>query len=377
MNILHVAPSVDPRFGGPSHALVGFVRAAEAVGCRATIAAPGSAGDGTTWIGSHLPGVDIHLTGGSGRLWETVGPLAARADVVHVHGTLNLASSVGMWRTIRANRPVIVRPFGTLSRYTFGRRRRALKRAYHALLDAPALRRAAAIHFTTDSERDDALRWEAIRADRCFVIPPPWTASGLPVDHARRSASSGATVVYLSRLDPKKGLETLLDAWPAVTRAHQAARLVIAGDGAPEYRRALENRVARLGLTDTVQFLGFVAGEAKRRLLAEADIFTLPSRHENFGIAVIEAIAAGLPAIVSSGVGLASWVRDKGLGLVVPEDDPASLAEGLARALRDQSLRARCAHDGPLAVSNSFGPAVVGPALHHMYASAINGGPRL
>jgi glycosyltransferase involved in cell wall biosynthesis len=107
--------------------------------------------------------------------------------------------------------------------------------------------------------------------------------------------TSGDDVVFLGRLEQEqKGLDLLLDAYARVAR-HIGGQLLIAGDG-PD-RRKLERRVARLGITDRVRFLGRVSGTAKYELLARARLVVMPSRFETFGIVAIEALACGTPVL--------------------------------------------------------------------------------
>jgi glycosyltransferase involved in cell wall biosynthesis len=174
-------------------------------------------------------------------------------------------------------------------------------------------------------------------------------------------------VLFLSRLHPKKGVELLLEAWPSVRRVRPGARLVIAGAGEPRYMASL--RRAAGGGVGGIEFVGFVAGEAKAACLAGADVFVLPSFNENFGIAVLEAVAAGLPVVVSPGVQLGPWVESRAVGRVTART-PEALALAIDGALRDAALRARVAQCGAEFVVEDFGPARVAPALLSMYASA-------
>ena len=108
----------------------------------------------------------------------------------------------------------------------------------------------------------------------------------------------------------------LLDA-VASLRTNGGVRLPldVAGGGDAMQRQELQERARRLGIEQDVRFLGFVHGEAKARLLAESDVFVLPSYHENFGVAAVEAMAAGLPALVSDGVALADEIQVAGAGM--------------------------------------------------------------
>ena len=172
-------------------------------------------------------------------------------------------------------------------------------------------------------------------------------------------------MLFLSRLHEKKNVPMLLRALASVRSSGRNVELTIAGDGDPKYRADLAAMTVQLGLTDHVRFVGHVDGEEKRRVLARADCFVLPSAHENFGIAVAEALAAGLPVIVTPGVALAPNVAAAGAGLVAEATDdgvaatlawaadhPATLVEMGQRAWRlartDLSWETTCARLGDL-----------------------------
>jgi glycosyltransferase involved in cell wall biosynthesis len=259
-----------------------------------------------------------------------------------------------------------IRPFGTTSRYTFTHRRGALKRAYSAILDRANLRRAGAIHFTTVDERDESA-WQGIPwGDRAFIIPPPWLAS---LDSkVKEVRSDRRTILFLSRLHPKKHVELLLDAWPLIQRRAPDAQLLVAGDGDQVYVRELRARAEQLG--SSVRFLGYVEGEAKRKLLADADLFVLPSLHENFGIAVLEAVASGLPVVVTPEVQLSHFIEEHSLGLVT-QRSPEALAGAIVSALGDNELNDRCRDQGAALVAQHFSLQTVGERLLEMYRFAI------
>jgi len=364
-------PDLRRAYGGPVEALIGFAAASgpEAI---LTVVGPSTDAAETAWLAAQMPGADL-TTASRFAVPGLVGRLASAADVVHVHGLLNAVSSLGAGAALARDRPVVIGPFGTMSRYTFTHRRALAKRLYFRALDAPHLRRAAAVHFTTPAERDEAA-WHGLDlGDRAHVVPPPFRGrpvergSGPPRDTAGRDAGSGPTVLFLGRLHPKKGLELLLEAWPAVRRVHPAARLVIAGSGTARYVAGLEAAAAATGAS--VTFAGFVAGDAKRAMLADADLFVLPSHHENFGIAVLEAVAAGVPVVVSQGVQLAPWIASRSVGHVAARE-PDALASAITATLGDAGLGARVSACGATMVADDFGPARVGPALLAMYRDA-------
>lgn len=370
MNLLHVMPSVARSFGGPTQSLVGYVAAARAAGMRVTVAAPACAGVDQRWLEVQLGDADLRLFPGISRgtfmaspaLVEWVKRHARDFDVAHVHGLLNLVSSLSARAAEARGIPVVVRPFGTLSRYTFAHRRGWLKRGYFQAIDRPNLRRARGLHFTTDEERDEA-GWHGLDLEtRSFVVPPPLHL----VAQARQEPTTD--VLFLSRLHPIKNIETLLSAWSRVVRERPGLRLTIAGDGESGYVAQLRAQAAGLG--ESVVFAGFVQGEEKARLLATSRLFVLPSFHENFGVAVIEALAAGLPVVISRDVQLAAFVERHALGRVVKADSEP-LAEALLASLDDDALIARCRQDGRRLVADSFSPDAVGQQLRAMYEHVL------
>lgn len=154
-------------------------------------------------------------------------------------------------------------------------------------------------------------------------------------DRAVRQAGEGH-VVSVGRLDPQKDFPTLLRAWKTVEEHCPHAHLTIAGSGSEEERlRAL---AAALQL-ERAQFVGFVNDIPK--LLREADLYAQPSAWEGFGLAVAEAMAAGLPPVVSDADSLPEIVTHEKTGWVVPKGNAAALAAALIKLLTDPAQAAR------------------------------------
>jgi len=122
--------------------------------------------------------------------------------------------------------------------------------------------------------------------------------------------------LFLSRIDAKKGLQLLISAFNNARNICPEALLVIAGDGPTELVNALRQHAARLGLTNAIIWVGFLQGNEKWEAIADADAFVLSSYSENFGVAVVEAMALGIPVIVSDQVGISSVIQSAGAGIV-------------------------------------------------------------
>jgi glycosyltransferase involved in cell wall biosynthesis len=231
------------------------------------------------------------------------------------------------------------------------------------------LNSAAGIHFTTTAERDLAadLGYSASSS----VIPNgiAWKSFQLPNE---RTPSSGgeppSRVLYLGRLSHKKGLDVLIAALAHLRRQGTDASLVIAGPDDENLTPSLMTLAETLGISGAVQFTGLLAAEDRLAVLASARVWALPSRTENFGTAVIEAMAAGVPVVISPEVNLASALDAAGAGIVCRRD-PVLFAKALDRILRDPVEHARLSEAGR-SFSRAYDWDRVAPQILNFYMSA-------
>jgi len=165
-----------------------------------------------------------------------------------------------------------------------------------AVFQRPAYARAAVWHATSAAEATD-LRAFGISAP-IAVIPNGVDVPGEAASHA--PVKQRRTLLFLSRIHPKKGLPTLVAAWASVASRCPDWDLVIAGPEEGSHRFELGAQAEALGAS-RISFVGPLYGAEREALVKESDLFILPTQNENFGIVVAEALAAGVPAIVSKG----------------------------------------------------------------------------
>jgi len=362
VKVLHVIPSLGPARGGPSHALPVLAEELVRQGVHVDMCATDDNADARLRVPLCQPitvnGVTIWFFPRQTRFYAFSAPLTAwltrhiaQYDLVHIHALFSYATLPAAVVAARRGVPYIVRPLGTLNRYGMRHRRPHLKRASFRLVESRILSGAAALHFTSEDERQQA---REIGVDGpSAVIPPGVDVSQF--DHlppaqlfldAYPRLSGRRIVLFLSRLDPKKGLDVLLPAFGMLRMRYPTAALVLAGSGDVTFEANLRRQAERLDLTDHIAFVGFLDGSAKRAAFSAASAFVLPSYSENFGIACAEALAAGLPVVISRHVGVAPDVERYGAGLVV-EAQEDSVCEALAHLLEDpvahalMALRAR------------------------------------
>ncbi len=291
---------------------------------------------------------------------------AADYDLMHVHALFAYPTLAACTAARRRGVPYVLQPHGMLDPWAL-QFRGWKKGPYLRLIERRNLIGAAAVHATSRLEERGI---QALGLPlRLATIPvgidvPEWVCEREPV-----RADNLTNVLFLSRLHPKKGLETLIEAVANLDR-RLPFRLVVAGDGEARFKSRLDDIVKTRGVSDRVRFVGFVSGDEKRRLLAQTEVFVLPSHSENFGVAVAEAMAASIPVVVSDRVGLAASVEQAGAGLVVPTDAGALVA-ALGELLGDPDKRRRMGAAGRAYVEKELSWPRVAGQLVRLYEEIV------
>jgi glycosyltransferase involved in cell wall biosynthesis len=366
VKVLHVIPTFAPawRWGGPVHAGVELTREQARQGHQVTVLTtnldvdgkldvalnrPVAMGEVEVWYAPVIGTNHVAYAPGIGRFLRGH---AEQFDVLHIHSLFSWPpTAAAFWANLKRI-PYIVRPAGSLASVCMAKRydilsqarlSRAKKWLYFRTLSRLVLDRAAAIHFTTEEERQAAqplgLRAPAIVVPLGVRRPDLRCASGSSTLRDREPAIGNKKIIlYLSRLDPIKGLEQLIEALGLLAKERDDFALVVVGDGPEAYRKKLLSVMDRHGITSRVVFLGPVFADAKWQAMQEADLFALSSHHENFGIAVVEAMAAGLPVVISKHVNIHLEIENGGAGLVT-DLAPDEIAAALKRLLDNHELR--------------------------------------
>jgi glycosyltransferase involved in cell wall biosynthesis len=246
-----------------------------------------------------------------------------------------------------------------------------------ALVMAPVLRRtvrrAAAVVTPSRAVREDALRVLDLPPDRVHVVPEAPAAIFRRLhdeaELARVAAAHGLEpgfLLHVGTLQPRKNLVRLVDAFARLRASGFARSLVLAG--APGWgTAALRRRVARPDVAGAVRLLGYVPDRDLVALLSLAGAVAVPSLHEGFGLPALEALACGVPTVVSDRGGLPEVVGEA--ALVVDPLDTSALADGLQQALEEGPVRCRLAHGGP-ARADAFSWSVAARTMAGIYQAA-------
>ncbi|HYL06404.1 MAG TPA: glycosyltransferase [Thermoanaerobaculia bacterium] len=386
MRPLHVVPTYEPawRHGGTIASVHGLCKALAARGHDVTVYTTDVHGEGTLEVPRAKPvprdGVTVWYFPVSlpRRLYRS--PLLKAAleatvasfDRVHLHSVFLLPTKVAALAAERARVPYLVSPRGMLVGDLLRRRGRLRKTLWLRLVERRTLARAALLHATSDLEAEEAarlglrlgLQLPPVRVVPNGVEPEPWD----PAREAELSPAVRAVVarrpllLFLGRVSWKKGLDRLVAALAEVP----GATLAIAGADEDGYGKHLDQLAAAAGVAGRIVPLGLVRDADKACLLHSADALVLPSYSENFGNVVLEAMAAGLPVVVTAEVGLAHEVRRVGAG-VVADGDPPRLAAALRDLLADAPGRLAMGRRGAEAAARLFGWPAAAARMEAVY----------
>jgi glycosyltransferase involved in cell wall biosynthesis len=361
VKILHVSPYSDAAFGGPVSTLSGLAKAQRIAGDDVTVLTMTHARSTSSIIEPlRAAGVDV-VTAGTGR-----GPvLSSREirsavriipsfDVVHVHGVWEDLLVASLGAAGRAGVTSVVRPCGMLTSWSLSQHAWRKRILWRTRVRA-AYATAKAVHFASDQEQRETSIVPL--AGQAFFIEPNGIDAGSVTggDGARFRARrqlppEDRVVLFIGRVHPGKGIERLIRATQSLP---PDAVTVIAGPGEGAYEDSLRGLVLSCNVQDRVRFTGALDPEMRRDALAAARIFALVSDHESFGNSALEAMAAGVPCVVTDRVPLAREIASYDCGEVCSRDDAAVAASlnrlldrvGIDPAIRDRARECALEYD--------------------------------
>ena len=356
LRVLHVIASMAVEWGGTATAVTGLTKALGEIGIYSEIVTTTDESEGPLLPTPHLTR-HCFPRGLAARAWSAYSrPLAAHLeraigdfDIVHVHGLWHFGGLMAARIAKRKGVPYVVSLRGELD----GRRLRHKgfkKRIYRALLLDDVLRSADALHAVSAAECGHVARL-GIRTP-VFVCPNGVDLAaldeGAPPDEgflAEHPALQGRQIVlYLGRIEALKGLDVLAEAFVEVASTRDDAALLVAGRDEDDTLPGMQQTLRDAGISERMVLAGFLTGRRKAAAWAGAAVFVLPSYSEGFSNAVVEALAAGLPVVISEQCNFPE-VERAGAGFVVPAT-PGAVAEAVAAVLADADLARRMGERG-------------------------------
>lgn len=345
MRVLHVIPSVAERSGGPATAIAPMCRALQQHGVEVLLITTDAGMHDAIKHGDYKGVPAIFFPSQLGESFKYSRPLTSwlnshihEFELAHIHAVFNHSSIAAAHICRKAGVPYVVRPLGTLEPWSMTQKS-IRKRVFWQVAGKAMLRRAAAIHYTTDGEKLSTESLLGLNHGKVIGLGVEMNscANGKLEQHFPILAEQPYALV-MSRLHPKKGLDVLIDAFLSLGQQEKFARwrLVIAGDGPADYVLKLKGIAAS---SERILFTGWLDGEQKDAVLGSASLLVLPSRQENFGMCVMEALSRSVPVLVSPHVNLAEEIVLANAGWIATVDKDA-LTTRLAEALADDEERA-------------------------------------
>jgi glycosyltransferase involved in cell wall biosynthesis len=397
MKILHVIPTFDPIDGGPYQALCGICQALSERGHEVTIyttdltsvrsknplnfkpnrlktttSVPFDQNGYKVWyFRADYPYAWCFSVALTRQLVATIHTY----DIVIIHSLYLYTTQVAAWCCRQAKVPYVIRPHGTLD--TFMRqRRRYLKFGYDLFLQKRDLQRAVALHYTSQAEYQHTISLGL--KPKPLIIPlgfnlTQFTQLPEPGKFKAKFLSGweGQLVLYLGRLNFKKGLDLLVEGFAQVAQQRDDIKLVLVGQyDPPSFAKELEQQIKTYHLETKVVFTGPLFGDDKLAAFADATVWVLPSYTENFGVTVVEAMAAGIPIIISNQVALYHEVQAAKAGLIIA-CEATQVSTALMRLLSDPLQCAMMGKNGKALVSDWFSLEQLGPRLEKAYQQLI------
>jgi glycosyltransferase involved in cell wall biosynthesis len=379
--IIHYFPDMRLEQGGVVRSILDWCKVLAGRGDDVTLVAYDSPDVPSEWNGQAGKPNFVRIPAASGSnffvssqallIWRE---LLAGGGVAHLHTPWEV-SNLRMARVAREmGVPYIVSIHGMLDDWSMSQR--GLKKQIYLAIGARRfLRGAARLHYTAAAEMQQAQR--RVPGSAGAVLPllvdlsPFQSLPGREPAHARFPVLSGdePKLLFLSRLHEKKGVHLLIEAAGFLRQKGRQFKLLIAGTGSAEYENQLHEQTRRLHLEEVVSFLGLVVGEEKISLYQSADLFVLPTQQENFGLVLIEALAAGTPVVTTKGTDI--WQDIAAAGGTITEYTPVAISNAMDRLLEDRAALPALGQRGREWAMQNMNTETVAAGYERLYAQVI------
>lgn len=381
MKILYVVVSLSPEWGGPTKVVTELTEALVKHGLEISIFAPVKKGDEVKIVrpkGAHLR---LFEQGCFARWWSGYSPALAKAvaqqaseyDLIHIHELWSHPHLAAYRAAIKSGKPYVVTVHGGLEPWALNHK--ALKkRVYSVLFQRPILQKAAALHAITDEET------KRIRAfgvnNKILMIPNginPEEFQNLPsrweLEQLYPQLAGKQVVLFLGRIHPIKGLDILARAFGKIARGRDDLCLLVVGPDSEGYQAEVVKILTVEGALDKAIFAGMLTGHQKLAALGGADVCVIPSYSEVRSIVALEAMASGLPVIITRQCHFPE-VADARAGLVI-EPEVNQLAAALEKLLNEPTLRQEMGSNGRRLVAEKFTWDKVADQMIEMYEEVL------
>lgn len=355
LRVLHVTWQIDASLGGAPAAAIHMARAEAAMGIEVTVAATRAASKGARGLSvvdlGGVPGLLFRrdrasVYSYSSAMGRWLRRHVAEYDLVEIHGVFNYPCLAAGYAARCSSTRYVVHPHGQLDPFDL-RKHQLLKRAVGPLMIRPLVANAQRVITTSQLEAQRLVTYGGVAEVETLSLPYRVTDDGANGGAFREKYGlcDKDIVLFLGRVDYKKGLTYLIDALPEVLGSFPDVVVVLGGDDRSDYAAGLKARVRSKSLERQVHFLGTLDTAEKSSVLSTASILALVSDNENYGLVLMEGAWWSIPLVISSEVYIGGVLEEAGAALVV-ERSPAAVARALILLLGDDERRRRMGAQG-------------------------------
>ncbi|WP_128644520.1 glycosyltransferase [Rhodococcus sp. BS-15] len=362
MRILHVVTliSEDGAFGGPTRVALNQAEALADLGHDVTVVAAGSGPtpqSGVVRVELFRPRMLIPRSGFAGLtapgMLRWLAAESGRFDLVHVHLARDLVTLPAARLCRLRGLATVVQTHGMIDASG-----RLLAIPLDALVTRSTLRRAAAVFYLTERERTDLI---GVAGQNMRLVKLINGVPALP----EKASDTGLEVLFLARLHPRKRADLFVDMAEVIVREHDSASFALVGPDAGTGDAIAQRTEPR------IRWEGPCAPDKTAERMRTATIYVLPSADEPYPMSVLEAMAVGLPVVVTDSCGLASDITRIGCGIVVRAGELQPLVDAVRLLLDDEDLRRAMGRRGRAAARTEFGTDIVAQGLDGIYREAV------
>lgn len=294
-------------------------------------------------------------------------------DVIHIHGVWHFAGVAPYLAGIKTAKCITIH--GLLDRWTIGKGYWK-KYIFGLLFQKSILKNTELIQINNADEREDLKRFLGFEHPNVKIIPNGMNLNDfavLPEKNTFRNQfqipKDKQLILFMSRINLKKGLDLLLPAFKKVASQRNDCMLILAGpdDG---YLSETENFIKENSLENHIKLVGMLMGKDKLSALSDADIFVLPSHSEGFSIATLEALISGVPSLLSDRVGFGETIRETNAAHLI-ELNEDSIVSGLNKMLDDKEYCQTLSKNGVLLVKNRYDIELVANQLFSEFEKIV------
>ena len=390
LNVLHIVPNVPglpDTVSGPLNVLRGLIPALDAAGVHCEVATVTDAGRPEFRFAIPETDTPVHIfpTAAPARLWTGYAPglapfvnrqlRAGRFQIVHIHQIWHYPGFAAARAARRHRIPTVISFHGELDEWRL-RYKRLKKAVYLRLIQNRIIHSAAALHALTRAEKD-RIRQLGYRQP-VFVCPSGTDLAAAPVaDLAGDDAllrrfpqlAGKPVILFMGRIHPMKGVAILARSFAAIAGRFPEARLLVVGPDEDGAQSEMEAILRAGGVRDRVVFTGTLVGSDKQAALRLAQLFVLPSYSEGFSVAMIEAMAAGLPVVISEQCNFPEAAQHSA-GIVVPTET-AAIAAAVSALLADPERRCRMASNARELLADRYSWPAIAAAMRGHYGDIL------